>query len=106
MRLTNVQNALLRARYTRFRVCANHENMVVFQDDIFLVQYLMTVSKSMQKMFQSPNVGSITPTLCAKDSRAKKLGLSPRTPRSNDQATVLIVVAIESTECELWMDLG
>ena len=51
----------------------------------------MTVSKSKQKMSQSPNVGSVTPTLRAKDSRAMKLGVPPRTLWSNDQDPVMLV---------------
>ena len=42
-------------------------------------------------MSQSPNVGSVTPTLRAKDLRAMKLGVLPRTLWSNDQDPVLLV---------------
>ena len=44
-----------------------------------------------QKMSQSPNVGSVTQTLRAKDLRAMKLGVPPRTLWSNHQDPVLLV---------------
>ena len=44
-------------------------------------------------MFQSPNVVSVTPTLRAKDSRAMKLGVPPRTLWSNDQDPALLVIS-------------
>ena len=43
-------------------------------------------------MSQSPNVGSVTPTSRAKDLRAKKLGVTPRTLWSNDQDPALLVI--------------
>ena len=43
-------------------------------------------------MSQSPFVGSVTLTLHAKDPRAIKLGVPPRTLWSNDQDPVLLVV--------------
>ena len=92
MHLTNVQNTLRRARYTRFCVCANHNNLVVFEDDIFLDLNLKTVSKSIQKMSQSRQAGCVTPTSRLKDSRAKKLGVLPRTLWSNDQDPALLVI--------------
>ena len=51
----------------------------------------MTISKSKQKISQTPNVGSVAPTLRAKDSRAMKLGVPSRTLWSNDQDPVLLV---------------
>ena len=42
-------------------------------------------------MSKSPNVASVTPTLRAKDLRAMKLGVPPRTLWSNDQDPVLLV---------------
>ena len=45
-----------------------------------------------QKMSQSPNIGSVTPTSRLKDSRAMKLGVPPRTLWSNDQDPVLLVL--------------
>ena len=46
-----------------------------------------------QKMSESHNVGSVTPTSRLKDSRAKKLGVLPRTLWSNDQDPALLVKA-------------
>ena len=43
-------------------------------------------------MSQLPNVGSVTPTLRAKDSRAMKLGVPPRSLWSNDQDPALLVL--------------
>ena len=43
-------------------------------------------------MSQSPYVGSVTPTLRAKDSCAMKLGVPLRTLWSKDQDPVLLVV--------------
>ena len=34
-------------------ICANHDNMVVFQDDLFLVLHLTMVSKSIQTNVQN-----------------------------------------------------
>ena len=57
----------------------------------------MTVSKSEQKMSQSPNAGSVTPTLRAKDSRAMGLGVPPRILWSNDKDLVLLVSKIKNS---------
>ena len=57
-----------------------------------LKKYLANVPELYQKMSQSPNVGSVTPTLRAKDLRAMKLGVPPRTLWSNDQDPVLLVL--------------
>ena len=42
-----------------------------------LKKYLANVPELYQKMPQSPNVGSVTPTLRTKDLRAVKLGVPP-----------------------------
>ena len=45
-------------------------------------------------MSQSPNLGSVAPTLRAKDSRAMKLGVPPRTLWSKDQDPEILVIKI------------
>ena len=47
-------------------------------------------------MSQSPDVGSVTPTLRAKDLRSMKLGVLPRTLWSNDQDPVLLVFDLQN----------
>ena len=43
-------------------------------------------------MSQSPNVESVAPTLRAKDLRAMKLGVLPRTLWSNEQDPALLII--------------
>ena len=57
--------------------------------------------KIIHKMSQSPNAGSVTQTLRAKDSRAIKLGVLPRTLWSNDQGPALLVLGPSLNRCLL-----
>jgi len=56
-----------------------------------------------QKMSQSPTLGSVTPTSRLKDSRAKKLGVLPRTLWSNDHDPALLVIKLHLLELKLYL---
>ena len=73
-------------RVTRgFCVYANHENMIVSQFDLFLVQHLKMVSKSIQ------NDIPITARCVRLYERHVQIGVLPRTLRSNDQDPAILV---------------